>query len=156
MTLGPQFDEHRDTLREGDIRVPKNRFAGITGLVRDLNLELPPQYSENDLANAADDIGDAHGPAQDWHGRVVDFPIHNLMAQHHINRKNARKVFESIKKSGYDRSEPIDVIADDEGYGVIFNGHHRAMAARAAGLTKIPAIVTPFDEVYERMPEDYK
>lgn len=156
MTLGPQFDEHRDTLTKHDIRVPKNRFVGVTGLVRDLNLELPPQYSRHDLGNIVDDIGDAHGPAQGWYGRVVDFPIHNLMAQHHINRKNARKVFESIKQKGYDPSEAIDVIADDESYGVIFNGHHRALAARAAGLTKIPAVVTPFDEVYRRMPEDYK
>lgn len=153
---GNQFDEHRDTLAEDDIRIPRNRFVGVQGLASDLNVDIPKQYTDNDLANVADDIGDAHGPAQDWHGRTVDFPISNLMAQHHVNRANARTVFESIKQSGYDRSNPIDVIADDEGYGVIFNGHHRALAARAAGMRTIPAVVTPFDEVYKRMPDDYK
>jgi hypothetical protein len=149
---GPQFNEHRDTVDTGDIVVPQSRFAGVTGLAQDLGMPLPRRISRLGLSIAADAIGDAHGPAQDWHGQRMDFPIGNLMAQHHINRDNARTVFKSIKNRGYDPNEPIDVIADDTGYGVIFNGHHRALAARAAGLRTIPAIVTPFDRVASRLP----
>lgn len=69
----------------------------------------------------------------DW----VDYPISRLRAQHHINRQNARRVYESIKAKGYDEADPILAVGDED-MAVIINGHHRALAARAAGMRNIP------------------
>jgi ParB-like chromosome segregation protein Spo0J len=74
------------------------------------------------------------------HAEEVDVPIGGLMALHDIDRDKARSLMNSIKSRGYDPNERIEVLGDKEG-GIVLEGHHRAVAARAAGMRKIPAYV---------------
>lgn len=73
-------------------------------------------------------------------GELHDVRINNLQATHAIERERARDLMKSIKEKGFDRDNPIEVVGDAEG-GFILNGHHRAIAARAAGMRHIPAVV---------------
>jgi hypothetical protein len=139
-----QFGEWQEGFDpQKDIKVPKGRFHGSSGLAEDFGLEHLDPMEHRDI------VGDAVYAVSGW-GEDVDMPISNLAAQHHIDRANARKVFESIKSRGFDRDEPITVVGDKD-YGVIINGHHRAIAARAAGMKEIPATLVSWDDVYRRI-----
>ena len=48
-----------------------------------------------------------------------------------------KRIRKSMKSGGYDESQPIDV-ADVNGKMIIIDGHHRAAAASAAQLKKVP------------------
>lgn len=109
----------------------------------------------DDLA-APEILSDAANYASGY-ADVVDYPIDNLFAQHHIDRKNARKVFESIKSRGFDPDEPIRAVGDEDG-AVIINGHHRSIAARAAGHRTIPTELISYDDFsrgLDRTSSDY-
>lgn len=127
-----QFKEwNEDFDPSQDIRVPKNRYTGSSGLHEWLGIDhLHPDQ-------AHEIVGEAANYADMW-GETVDMPIQNLSAQHHIRRGNAREVFESIKSRGFDPDEPIMAVGTPED-AVIINGHHRTIAARAAGMRTVPA-----------------
>lgn len=132
MTLSnEQFQEWKDTFRPSqDIRVPQRRFVGATGLHEWLGIDDKGDYDPHEV------VGDAAHYADMW-AEPVDMPIKNLGAQHHIRRDNARKVFESIKSRGFDPDEPITAVGTPDD-AVIINGHHRTIAARAAGMKTVP------------------
>ncbi len=133
-----QFKEWESGFRPGaDIRVPQSRFFGLSGLKQDWGLE------HLDDLEAPEVLSDASAIASGY-SDVVDYPIDNLLAQHHVDRKNARDVFESIKSRGFDPDEPIRAVGDAEG-AVILNGHHRSVAARAAGLRTIPTELISYE-----------
>ena len=48
-----------------------------------------------------------------------------------------KRLRSNMKKNGFDPSQPIQV-ADIDGYLVIIDGHHRARAAGAAGISQVP------------------
>jgi hypothetical protein len=52
------------------------------------------------------------------------------------------KYAKSMRKDGYDPSEPIEAVEID-GALYITNGHHRAAAAAKAGIREVPVIVRP-------------
>lgn len=142
MTLSDeQFKEWKQGFRPGsDIRVPKSRFVGLSGMKEDAGLE-----HLDDLV-APDVISDAYEYSSGY-ANVVDYPINNLLAQHHVDKEGARKVFDSIKAKGYDPNEPIRAIGDEYG-AVIVNGHHRAVASRAAGMKNIPTELLGWSDFY--------
>lgn len=144
------FDEWAETLREGDIRLPRARFRGVTGLSADLGLEIPEDNLRSNLGFIADDIAEAYSRTSNWVS-PVQFPVKNLMAQHHIERAHARGLFQSIRKNGFDPNEAINIVSDDDGYGVIINGHHRSMAAAAAGMKHIPALSVTFRQLADEV-----
>lgn len=148
MTLSrAQFTEWKENFRPGaDIRVPRSRFTGLSGLAEDFGIKVDKQ----DPYNTAETISNAVIRASNFEP-VANYPINMLMAQHHINRTNARKVFESIKTKGYDVDEPILAVGDEYG-ATIINGHHRALAARAAGMRDIPTVLVPYDSAYRHLP----
>lgn len=126
-----QFKEWKDTYNPAhDIRVPQSRFVGA----KELHNWLEISHLDEDHAHEV--VGEAAFYADMW-GHTVDMPIQNLGAQHHIRRDNVREVFNSIKDKGYDPDEPITAVGD-ENDAVIINGHHRTMAATAAGMKTIP------------------
>lgn len=119
------------------VRVPRGRYTGLTGLSEDLGIEhMDPEDASNTIANAV--------PWAEAYGEDVDMPIDSLSAQHHIDRSRARAVFESIKSRGFDPDERIVVMGDrPEWGGTIIQGHHRTVAARAAGMKAVPATFIP-------------
>lgn len=145
MTLNKdQFREwQEDYVKSRDIRVPQSRYYGLGELARDMGIHhIEDRWDQSDL------IGEGVSYASNW-GESTEVPIADLMAQHHINRANAREIFQSIKSKGYEKDNPITVIRSIGGGGdVIANGHHRAIAARAAGMKNIPAIVVSDEDVY--------
>lgn len=151
--LSGQFDEYSWTQSPGEIIVPRSRFRGLTGLVQDLGGRIPYD-TPGHLFAVSDDVGNAVGLASSS-GNPGDFPIHNLMAQHHLERPKARSILQSIRSKGFTPDNDITVIADDDDYGIVVDGHHRALAARAAGMKKIPARRVRFEDVANNMPEDY-
>lgn len=130
-----------------DIKVPKSRFYGTRQFSEDMG--TPYKKGESSEEGAREKIGEAAAYASMWADQV-DYPIHNLLAAHHIRRQNARDVFESIKKQGYDKGEPITAVGDKTS-AYIINGHHRAIAARAAGMKTIPTILISDGDLYDAM-----
>ena len=143
MTLNDdQFREWKDDYDPSrEMRVPRSRYYGLIQQSRDFGIE------HIDRMNLPDVISEGVAYAHHW-GKYGNIPIDNLMAQHHINRDNARRVFRSIKSRGYDEEHPITVMrfGDDSG-GVIMDGHHRAVAARASGMREIPAFMIQDEDV---------
>lgn len=142
MTLNKdQFREwQEDYDKSRDIRVPQSRYYGLGELAKDMGItEAEGRWVQSDF------IAEGVAYASNW-GESMEVPIASLKAQHHIYRDNARKVFQSIKSRGYDQNHPITVIRSVNG-DIIANGHHRAIAARAAGMKKIPAIVVSDEDV---------
>lgn len=126
-----QFKEWKTTFDPSqDIRVPQKRFVGASELHNWLGID------HLDPSEAHDVVGDAASYADMW-AETVDIPIKNLGAQHHIRRDNARTVFDSVKAKGFDPDEAITAVGtmDD---AIIINGHHRTIAARAAGMKTVP------------------
>ena len=147
MTLSDeQFKEWKTSFDpKTEIRVPKSRFNGLTGLANEFGIE----YDTEDPFNTAEYIGVAAHHATKW-APVVEYPIDDLMAQHHIRRDNARAIFESIKSHGYDPNEPIRAVGDAWG-ATIINGHHRTIAALAAGMKTIPTELIDPEHLYRRL-----
>lgn len=139
MTLSDeQFQEWKKAFDPStQVRVPRGRFTGLSGLSEDLGIGgMDPERASETIANAV--------PWAEAYSEDVDMPIGHLSAQHHIDRSRARKVFESIKARGFDPSERIVVTGDaPEWGGTIIQGHHRTVAARAAGMKTIPATFIP-------------
>jgi hypothetical protein len=137
-----QFEEWKSSYRPGtDIRVPQKRFGGHVSQYMDVDTD---EWDRDDVVEGATEH------ARNW-SEFREVPISQLSAQHHIDRANARMVFNSIKERGYDPDEHILVVGDESsGYNVI-NGHHRAIAARAAGMKEIPATLVSWDDVYRRI-----
>lgn len=122
----------KDNLRRDQffIKPSSSRYAGPQGLAEWVGMDDP------------DEANDAIAQAKGYTASTeADVPIGRLMAVHDINREHARDIMKSIKSKGFDPEERIEVLSDNEGGGVILEGHHRAIAARAAGMRTIPAHV---------------
>jgi ParB/RepB/Spo0J family partition protein len=63
-----------------------------------------------------------------------------------IREETLAEITESMRTYGYDRAEPVTVWKRD-GRLVVVDGHTRARAAKAAGLTEIPVAAKEFDSV---------
>lgn len=152
------FDEHVHSRLEGDLVVPRSRFVGMTGLVGELGASIPAHLQGRngvpELSEIAFDVDDAFQQSS-RRLSAQQFPINSLRAVHHINREHVRDLFGSIKSQGFDDNEPVSVVETDDGHGVLLDGHHRTVAARAAGMTTIPAIVVPASRLRRNLSEDY-
>ena len=123
--------------RGGQFNVSPKRFAGYEGLSNWVGMD-DPEEANDAVANAK-----YYASSQD-----VDIPIKNLMALHPIERDRARNIMNSIKSSGFDPEKRIEVLGDGLGEGgIVLDGHHRVIGARAAGMKSIPATVYDPDEV---------
>ena len=132
--------------RGGQFNVSPSRFAGYEGLADWVGMD-DPEAANDAVANAK------HYSSY----QEVDVPIGGLQAMHPIDRNRARGLMNSIKSRGFDPTERIEVFGDTEG-GIVLDGHHRAIAARAAGMKKIPAVVYDPGEVgrYIDVLKEYK
>lgn len=79
--------------------------------------------------------------------RMVDLPVDYLLSipgekgeQERIKQgdETVAEIAESIRKNGFDRTEPIFVIVEKNGWAVISEGNHRVRAAKEAGLVTVP------------------
>lgn len=118
----------KDSLSD-QFRPSSSRFAGPEGLAEYVGMDDPEE--------ANDAIAHAKGFTA---SRTVDVPVGGLSAVHDITRERARGIMKSIKSQGFDPEQRIEVLGDDSG-GIILDGHHRAIAAAAAGMKSIPASV---------------
>jgi hypothetical protein len=121
---GPQF-----------FNVSKQRFAGYEMMADWVDMTDPDEANDA-IANAK------HMTTYREH----DVPADGLMALHAINKDSAREIMKSIKDKGFNRDNAIEVLGDETG-GIVLDGHHRAVAARAAGMTNIPAVVFDPDDI---------
>ncbi|MGG1644382.1 polymorphic toxin-type HINT domain-containing protein, partial [Paenibacillus sp. NRS-1782] len=71
-----------------------------------------------------------------------------------ISKKTLKNITENMKKNGWD-GDPIEIYQIN-GKNLIVNGHHRAKAARQAGIENVPVkMLTEQDlrDIYKRTPE---
>jgi len=135
-----QFWEYHEFYRpDTDIKVPKKRFSGFSQIARDFGIDNRP------FDYQVEDISEASEYASYW-ASIVKMPIDKLSASHHINRESARSIFKSIKEHGYDENKPIRALGDTYFGAQIINGHHRTIAARAAGYREIPVELISWDD----------
>lgn len=80
--------------------------------------------------------GGGGGPAVRWVDPRTLRPTHGGLTRNVID-----KLARSMRKGGYDVSKPIEAL-EIEGSLYIRDGHHRAVAAARAGLSRVPVLIS--------------
>ncbi len=69
----------------------------------------------------------------------------DILSQHGIDTSFQKELMDSIKAEGFDPDYPI--LSVDTVHGnIILDGHHRANASKALGLSTIPSYVIPYSD----------
>ncbi|MCX8728650.1 hemagglutinin repeat-containing protein [Gilliamella sp. B2838] len=71
---------------------------------------------------------------------VQEKPVGSLIGiqgKNEVSGSDIKRYAEDMKENGFDKSQPIDVVIID-GKMIIIDGHHRAAAAKLAGIKDVP------------------
>jgi hypothetical protein len=72
---------------------------------------------------------------------VIDAKISSVFK---VSDKMRSEIMKKINAEGYDKSQPIVLWETEDGKYILVDGHTRLAAAKALGLTEIPAVIMDF------------
>lgn len=149
-------DKYASTIAVDPNDIPKLEGLPIPEKNKDDDKYVTPIHNQDKNAGTvADPIPDLSLPTntggtqvieQNWRDYIVtsdsvkDVELGNLLgtqSRSEVSGSDIKRYADDMKKNGFDQSQPIDVVMVN-GKMIIIDGHHRAAAAKLAGIKNIP------------------